>query len=99
MKFSIISFDDNSAARSGLIKTDHSEIETPVFMPIGTNGVVKTVLPSELYEINTNIILGNTYHLFLRPGHRLIAEAGGLHQFMNWNKSILTDSGGFQVFS
>ena len=99
MKFSIISFDDTSAARTGLIKTDHSKIETPVFMPIGTNGVVKTILPSELYEINTNIILGNTYHLFLRPGHKLIAEAGGLHQFMNWNKSILTDSGGFQVFS
>ena len=99
MKFSIISLDDNSAARTGLIKTDHSNIETPVFMPIGTNGVVKTILPSELYEINTNIILGNTYHLFLRPGHKLISEAGGLHQFMNWNKSILTDSGGFQVFS
>jgi len=99
LKFSIISFDDTSAARTGLIKTDHSKIETPVFMPIGTNGVVKTILPSELYEINTNIILGNTYHLFLRPGHKLIAEAGGLHQFMNWNKSILTDSGGFQVFS
>ena len=99
MKFSIISFDDTCAARTGLIKTDHSKIDTPVFMPIGTNGVVKTILPSELYEINTNIILGNTYHLFLRPGHKLIAEAGGLHQFMNWNKSILTDSGGFQVFS
>jgi len=99
LKFSIISFDDTSAARTGLIKTDHSKIDTPVFMPIGTNGVVKTILPSELYEINTNIILGNTYHLFLRPGHKLIAEAGGLHQFMNWNKSILTDSGGFQVFS
>ena len=99
MKFSITSFDDDSSARTGLIKTDHSEIETPVFMPIGTNGVVKTILPNELYEINTNIILGNTYHLFLRPGHKLISQAGGLHQFMNWNKSILTDSGGFQVYS
>jgi len=99
LKFSITSFDDDSSARTGLIKTDHSEIETPVFMPIGTNGVVKTILPNELYEINTNIILGNTYHLFLRPGHKLISQAGGLHQFMNWNKSILTDSGGFQVYS
>ncbi|MAM64001.1 MAG: tRNA guanosine(34) transglycosylase Tgt [Candidatus Marinimicrobia bacterium] len=99
MKFSITSFDDDSSARTGLIKTDHSEIETPVFMPIGTNGVVKTILPNELYEINTNIILGNTYHLFLRPGHKLISQAGGLHQFMNWNKSLLTDSGGFQVYS
>ena len=69
------------------------------FMPIGTNGVVKTILPQELYEIDTNIILGNTYHLFLRPGHNLITRAGGLHKFMNWKKSILTDSGGFQVFS
>tara|TARA_B100001179_G_C18589074_1_gene403754 strand:+ start:945 stop:2078 length:1134 start_codon:yes stop_codon:yes gene_type:complete len=99
LKFSITSFDDDSSARTGLIKTDHSEIETPVFMPIGTNGVVKTILPNELYEINTNIILGNTYHLFLRPGHKLISQAGGLHQFMNWNKSLLTDSGGFQVYS
>jgi len=99
LKFSITSFDDDSSARTGLIKTDHSEIETPVFMPIGTNGVVKTILPNELYEINTNIILGNTYHLFLRPGAKLISQAGGLHQFMNWNKSILTDSGGFQVYS
>ena len=99
MKFSIISFDNTSSARIGLIKTDHSSIETPVFMPIGTNGVIKTLLPSELYEINTNIVLSNTYHLFLRPGHKLISQAGGLHQFMNWNKSILTDSGGFQVYS
>ena len=99
MKYSITSLDDQSSARTGLIKTDHSQIETPVFMPIGTNGVVKTILPQELYEIDTNIILGNTYHLFLRPGHNLITRAGGLHKFMNWKKSILTDSGGFQVFS
>ena len=99
MKFSIISFDNTSSARIGLIRTDHSSIETPVFMPIGTSGVIKTLLPSELYEINTNIVLSNTYHLFLRPGHKLISQAGGLHQFMNWNKSILTDSGGFQVYS
>ena len=99
MKYSITSLDDQSSARTGLIKTDHSQIKTPVFMPIGTNGVVKTILPQELYEIDTNIILGNTYHLFLRPGHNLITKAGGLHKFMNWKKSILTDSGGFQVFS
>ena len=99
MKFSIISFNNTSSARNGLITTDHSEIETPVFMPIGTNGVIKTILPKELYDINTNIVLSNTYHLFLRPGHKLIAKGGGLHQFMNWDKSILTDSGGFQVYS
>jgi tRNA-guanine transglycosylases, various specificities len=99
LKFSIISFNNTSSARNGLITTDHSEIETPVFMPIGTNGVIKTILPKELYDINTNIVLSNTYHLFLRPGHKLIAQGGGLHQFMNWNKSILTDSGGFQVYS
>jgi len=99
LKFSIISFNNTSSARNGLITTDHSEIKTPVFMPIGTNGVIKTILPKELYDINTNIVLSNTYHLFLRPGHKLIAQGGGLHQFMNWDKSILTDSGGFQVYS
>tara|TARA_B110000438_G_C15817798_1_gene652763 strand:+ start:3420 stop:4553 length:1134 start_codon:yes stop_codon:yes gene_type:complete len=99
LKFSITSNNNDSPARTGLIETDNSKIETPVFMPIGTNGVIKTLLPSELYEVNANIILGNTYHLFLRPGLKVIAQAGGLHKFMNWNKSILTDSGGFQVYS
>ncbi|MDQ3022647.1 MAG: tRNA guanosine(34) transglycosylase Tgt [Bacteroidota bacterium] len=86
-------------ARTGLIKTEHSEIETPVFMPVGTLGTVKAIEHRELDEFDTRIILGNTYHLFLRPGIEVLENAGGLHKFMNWNKSILTDSGGFQIFS
>ena len=86
-------------ARSGIIKTEHSEIETPVFMPVGTLGNVKAIEHRELDEFDTRIILGNTYHLFLRPGMEVMENAGGLHKFMNWNKSILTDSGGFQFFS
>ncbi len=86
-------------ARTGLIKTSHSEIETPVFMPVGTGGTVKAIENRELEEFDTRIILGNTYHLFLRPGTDVLRNSGGLHKFMNWNKSLLTDSGGFQVFS
>jgi queuine tRNA-ribosyltransferase len=86
-------------ARTGILKTEHSEIQTPVFMPVGTLGTVKAVEQRELHEFDTEIILGNTYHLFLRPGMEVMEKAGGLHSFMNWNKSILTDSGGFQVFS
>ncbi len=99
MNFSITSTGPNSSARTGTLKTDHSQIDTPVFIPIGTSGAVKTLLPQELYDVNTTIILSNTYHLFLRPGHDLIHRIGGLHKFMNWGKSILTDSGGFQVYS
>ncbi|MEO6696198.1 MAG: tRNA guanosine(34) transglycosylase Tgt [Ignavibacteria bacterium] len=86
-------------ARTGLITTQHSVIETPVFMPVGTLGAVKAMEHRELDEFNTEIILGNTYHLFLRPGTDVLEGAHGLHNFMNWNKSILTDSGGFQIFS
>ena len=86
-------------ARAGIIKTPHGDIETPVFMPVGTQATVKMMTKEELDSIGTQIILGNTYHLYLRPGDDLIAELGGLHSFMNWNKPILTDSGGFQVFS
>ncbi len=86
-------------ARAGIIKTPHGEIETPVFMPVGTQATVKMMTKEELEEMNTHIILGNTYHLYLRPGDELISKFGGLHKFMNWNKPILTDSGGFQVFS
>lgn len=86
-------------ARTGILKTDHSEIETPVFMPVGTSGTVKAIENRELEEFDTRIILGNTYHLFLRPGMEVMENAGGLHKFMNWKKSILTDSGGFQFFS
>ncbi|MGM0471594.1 MAG: tRNA guanosine(34) transglycosylase Tgt [Bacillota bacterium] len=86
-------------ARVGELSTPHGQIETPVFMPVGTKATVKTMSSEELAEIGSQIILSNTYHLYLRPGHELIAEAGGLHQFMNWDRPILTDSGGFQVFS
>jgi len=86
-------------ARAGVISTPHGEIKTPVFMPVGTQATVKTMKVEDLHEINSEIILGNTYHLFLRPGDELVAKAGGLHKFMNWGKPILTDSGGFQVFS
>jgi queuine tRNA-ribosyltransferase len=82
-----------------MLNTPHGEIKTPIFMPVGTRGTVKTLTPQNLEDINAQIILGNTYHLYLRPGHELIRKAGGLHKFMGWNKPILTDSGGFQVMS
>lgn len=88
-----------TGARAGMIHTPHGSFETPIFMPVGTQATVKTVSPEELKAMGANIILSNTYHLFLRPGHELIAQAGGLHKFMNWDRGILTDSGGFQVFS
>jgi len=99
MQFKILYKDKETAARSAILKTSHSNIHTPVFMPIGTQGAVKTIDPAVLSKLNANIILGNTYHLYIRPGHELIKKAGSLHSFMNWNKSILTDSGGFQVYS
>src|SRR5258708_37026910 len=86
-------------ARRGQLETRHGVIETPVFMPVGTQATVKATTPAELHEVGAQIILGNTYHLFLRPGLEVIGEMGGLHRFMNWNAPILTDSGGFQVFS
>ncbi len=89
----------DSGARRGILKTSHGEIETPVFMPVGTQGAVKALTPQHLEEIGASIILGNTYHLMLRPGDELIARRGGLHKFIGWNRSILTDSGGYQVFS
>ncbi|NLP44326.1 MAG: tRNA guanosine(34) transglycosylase Tgt [Peptococcaceae bacterium] len=95
----IIARDTKTRARLGKLHTPHGVIETPVFMPVGTQATVKTMSPDELKQIGTKIILSNTYHLFLRPGHELIKQAGGLHKFMNWDGAILTDSGGFQVFS
>jgi len=86
-------------ARAGIIKTEHGDILTPVFMPVGTLGTVKAMSPKELEEVQAQIILGNTYHLYMRPGHNLIQKAGGLHQFISWKHPILTDSGGFQVMS
>lgn len=100
MKFELQYSDSNSSARAGVITTDHGQIETPIFMPVGTQGAVKAVHMTELEnDIKAQIILGNTYHLYLRPGLDILRKAGGLHKFNSWNKPILTDSGGFQVFS
>ena len=88
-----------SGARYGVLHTPHGDIETPIFMPVGTQATVKAMTPRDLLDVGANIILGNTYHLYLRPGHKLVEEAGGLHKFMHWDRPILTDSGGFQVFS
>ena len=100
MNFTLSKIDQKSKARAGIIKTDHGEIATPVFMPVGTAGTVKGVHQRELEEdIKARIILGNTYHLYLKPGTEVIKAAGGLHKFIGWKKPILTDSGGYQVFS
>lgn len=97
--FSVLKTDPASAARRCELRTLHGAIQTPVFMPVGTQGSVKSLTPAQVEETGAQIILGNTYHLNLRPGPEIIRELGGLHKFMNWNKPILTDSGGFQVFS
>jgi queuine tRNA-ribosyltransferase len=99
MHFEVLSTDIVSRARRGRLTTAHGVIETPVFMPVGTQGTVKATTPSELLEVGAQVILGNTYHLFLRPGLEVIQHCGGLHKFMSWDRPILTDSGGFQVFS
>lgn len=98
-RYELIKKDKYTGARLGRIITDHGEIETPIFMPVGTQATVKAMNNRELDEIGAQIILGNTYHLYLRPGEDIMAKAGGLHRFMHWDKPILTDSGGFQVFS
>ncbi|MDO4542329.1 MAG: tRNA guanosine(34) transglycosylase Tgt, partial [Bacillota bacterium] len=97
LKFELLAQD--GAARLGRVTTAHSQIDTPVFMPVGTQATVKTATPEEVWDTGSRILLANTYHLYMRPGHDLVREAGGLHKFMNWPGSILTDSGGFQVFS
>ena len=100
MDFDLLKSDPGSNARAGVLKTDHGEIETPIFMPVGTAGTVKAVHQHEVDEdIKAQIILGNTYHLYLRPKTEILKAAGGIHKFMNWDKPILTDSGGFQVYS
>ena len=100
MKFTVVKKDNKSKARLGKLKTDHGEISTPIFMPVGTAGTVKGVHQHELInDTEAKIILGNTYHLYLRPGVDTIQKAGGLHKFINWNKPLLTDSGGYQVYS
>ncbi|MEX2379199.1 MAG: tRNA guanosine(34) transglycosylase Tgt [Vicingaceae bacterium] len=100
MQFKLIAKDSGSKARAGVIQTDHGAIETPIFMPVGTAGTVKAVNQQQLVEdIEAQIILGNTYHLFLRPGLEIIESAGGLHKFIHWDRPVLTDSGGYQVYS
>ena len=99
LKYTLHKKEKHTGARLGEIETPHGKIQTPVFMPVGTQATVKAVSPEELKAMSAEIILSNTYHLWLRPGDDLVKEAGGLHQFMNWDRPILTDSGGFQVFS
>ncbi|MCR5030548.1 MAG: tRNA guanosine(34) transglycosylase Tgt [Selenomonadaceae bacterium] len=97
--YELIKTDEQTGARAGVLHTPHGSFPTPIFMPVGTQATVKAVSPDELRELGAGIILSNTYHLFLRPGMDLVREAGGLHEFMHWDRGILTDSGGFQVFS
>jgi queuine tRNA-ribosyltransferase len=99
MDFKVLKKDGAGAARLGSLATPHGRIDTPIFMPVGTQATVKAMTPEELREIGAQIILANTYHLYIRPGHELVARLGGLHSFMHWDGPILTDSGGFQVFS
>src|SRR5213595_2651820 len=97
--FEVRATDKSTKARVGRLKTNHGTIETPAFMPVGTQGSVKAVSSRELQELSAQIVLGNTYHLFVRPGLEVIRKFGGLHRFMNWDGPILTDSGGYQIFS
>ena len=99
VKYNLIHKDKNTNARYGTLETNYGTYETPMFMPVGTQATVKTLSVEELHDINSGVILSNTYHLWLRPGEDIVAKAGGLHKFMNWNGPILTDCGGFQVFS
>ncbi len=99
MEFKVTHNDGKTAARCGILKLERGTIETPIFMPVGTQGSVKSLSPAELEECGAQIILSNAYHLYLRPGTEIIQEAGGLHKFINWKKPILTDSGGYQIFS
>lgn len=104
MKIGPVTFDvktkcRDTLARTGVLHTPHKDVKTPVFMPVGTQATVKTMTPEELKSVGAEIILSNTYHLYLRPGHDIVRDAGGLHSFMNWDSGVLTDSGGFQVFS
>ncbi len=99
IKYQLKKQSEECQARVGIVTTPHGSFETPVFMAVGTQGTVKTLVKEDLHEIGSQIILGNTYHLWNQPGHKTVEKAGGLHKFMNWDRSILTDSGGFQVFS
>ena len=97
--FELMATCPDTGARAGVIHTDHGDIPTPVFMPVGTQATVKTISPGQLDQIGASVVLANTYHLYLRPGTDLIAEAGGIHRFMSWQRPVLTDSGGYQVSS
>ena len=99
IRFEVTDKSSETAARLGRLHTPHGEVETPVFMPVGTQATVKAISQEELHEIGFPIILANAYHLYLRPGHELVRKAGGIHRFMNWDGAVLTDSGGYQVFS
>src|SRR5690554_5203204 len=98
-EFELLATDPESGARAGLFHTPHGVVSTPVFAPVGTQATVKALRPRDLHELGATLILSNTYHLYLRPGDERIRELGGLHKFMGWDGPILTDSGGFQVFS
>ena len=98
-EFELIKQCERTGARAGILHTPHGDIKTPVFMPVGTQATVKALTPEQVGDTGAQILLSNTYHLYLRPGAEIVREAGGLHKFMNWDKPILTDSGGFQVFS
>src|SRR4030042_124390 len=98
-RFEILAKDPLSRARVGRIETNHGSFSTPAFLPVGTQGTVKSLTPEELTEVGAQVILANTYHLYLRPGHEVIRKLGGLHTFIHWNRPILTDSGGYQIFS
>lgn len=99
LKFNIVAKDESTGARAGILHTPHGDVETPIFMPVGTAGAVKAMTQAQLEEVGAQIILANTYHLYMRPGHEMVREFGGLHHFMSWPHPILTDSGGFQVMS
>ena len=99
VRFELLKTEERTLARRGRLHTPHGTIETPVFMPVGTAATVKSMKPEDVEDTGAEIILSNTYHLYLRPGHEIVKEAGGIHKFMNWNSAVLTDSGGFQVFS
>ena len=99
VRFELEAVCDWSGARAGRLITPHGNVETPVFMPVGTNATLKSVTFEQVLSCHAQIVLSNSYHLYLRPGHELVAQAGGIHKFMGWHKPVLTDSGGFQVFS
>jgi len=98
-QFELLKKDLTSRARLGKIQTPHGEVNTPVFMPVGSQGAVKSLVPEWVRKLGAEMIIGNAYHLYLKPGHKIVGDLGGLHRFMNWSGPLLTDSGGFQIYS